>query len=48
MFWKLYRNTPKKRRKAFIRESFWAWMFDHCPRIYKLLDKVLPWDTLPF
>lgn len=48
MFWRLYRNTPKKKRKAFIREHFWAWMFDHCPRIYWWCDKHLPWDTLPF
>ena len=48
MFWKLYRNTPKNKRKEFIREHFWAWMFDHCPRIYRWCDKHLPWDTLPF
>ena len=48
MFWILYRNTPKKYRKRFIREHFWAWMMEHMPSMYKWCDKVLPFDTLPF
>ena len=48
MFWKLYKNTPKKDRKEFLRMHFWAWMFDHMPRLYRLCDTILPFDTLPF
>lgn len=48
MFWKLYRNTPKKYRKRFLREHFWGWMMEHMPRLYWWCDKYLPWDTLPF
>ena len=48
MFWKLYWNTPKKYRERFLREHFWGWMMYHMPRLYRLCDKYLPFDTLPF
>ena len=48
MFWKLYRSTPKKNRKEFLRMHFWAWMFDKHHKLFKFCDKYLPFDTLPF
>lgn len=48
MFWKLYWNTPKGKRKEFIRMHFWAWMMEHLPRVYWWCDKHLKCDTLPF
>ncbi len=48
MLWKLYWNTPKKNRKEFIRQHFWGWMMEHCPKIYWWCDKHLKCDTLPF
>ena len=48
MFWKLYKNTPKKYRKRFLREHFWGWMFDKHKKIYWWCNKHLPFDTLPF
>ena len=48
MFWKLYKNTPKKLRKEFLRMHFWAWMWQKHPKISKFCEKHLPFDTLPF
>jgi hypothetical protein len=48
MFWKLYKNTPKKLRKAFLRMHFWAWMFEKHPKIFKFCETHLKCDTLPF
>lgn len=49
MFWKLYRNTPKKERKEFLRRRFWAYMYDHHPKIFWWCEKHLTCcDILPF
>ena len=48
MFRKLYKNTPKKNRKEFLRMHFWAWMFEKHPKAFEWCDKYLPFDTLPF
>ena len=47
-FWIVYKSLPKKERKEFVRWHFWAWMMDHCPKLYWWCDKHLPINTLPF
>ena len=47
-FWMVYKSLPKKDKKEFLRYNFWGWMMEHMPRLYRLCDKVLPFDTLPF
>ena len=48
VFWIVHKSLPKKEKKEHLRWNFWAWMIDHMPRIYKLCDKYLPFNTLPF
>jgi len=31
-----------------IRWKFWAYIMDNYPKLFKLADKYLPIDTLPF
>ena len=47
-FWIVYKSLPKKEKKEFLRWHFWAWMMDHCPKLYGWCDKHLPFDALPF
>lgn len=47
-FWIVYKSLSGDDKKEFMRWHFWAWIMDQMPRIYKLCDKYLPFNTLPF
>ena len=47
-FWMVYKSSSKKIRKEMIRQEFWWWVMQHMPRVYRLCEKHLRHDTLPF
>lgn len=43
-----YERAIRKYRLETRCWKFWAWMLERHPRIYRWLDRLLPFNTLPF